>query len=489
MENISKKKVCIVGGGPSGIVSLKRVLESPFLTGTIIEQKDDIGGLWYYKREKGFAASPRNMSGDGASPDPESTTTMYDNLRTNVPYPLMEYVDHKYQEEGMGTYCPQQKVFEYLQSYAKRFNLRPNIQLNTSVVDIRPENPDSPEGHPGKWIVETHNLKTETFSTEIYDAVLICAGKHSYPYQSPIEGQETFKGPIIHTKYYKNAQDFKGKHVVLIGFGPSSADLTLQLSETAEKITVCHKHPFGFNFGLIPKNCRETKTVKRITENGVITEEDEVIACDAIILCTGYAVKYPFLNETCGITVKNEKYIPHLYNMTIFTKRPSLCFVNVCYRSAEFITAEIQARYAISYLEGKTRLPSFEEMEAELQAAEAEKERKGLPYTLWFQIGEFLGTEALPHFFRLAEEIGLGEDYKNGPLLTQMYILLVGRLLGYLAVYRQDKVRKVSENTWELIMAPSEGKKAERIVLTLNPDNTLTTTKEELENETVDVKH
>ncbi|ODN02385.1 Senecionine N-oxygenase [Orchesella cincta] len=485
MEKItSKKRVCVVGGGPSGIVSLKRVLESPFLTGTILEQKDDIGGIWYYKREKGFTASPRNMSGDGTSPDPESTTTMYDDLRTNIPYPLMEYVDHRYQEENLDTYCPQQKVFEYLQSYANRFNLWPNIQLNTSVVDIRPESPDSPEGQPGKWIVETHNLKTDTLSTEIYDAVLICAGKHSYPHQSPIEGQETFKGSIFHTKYYKNAQDFKGMHVVLIGFGFSSADLTLQLSETAEKVTACHKFPLGFSFGLIPKNCRETKAVKRITETGVITEDDEVIPCDAIILCTGYAIKYPFLNEACGITVVKEKYIPHLYNMTIFTKRPTLCFVNVCYRSAEFITAEIQARYAISYLEGKTKLPSFEEMEAELQAAEAEKERKGLPYTLWFQIGEPCGTEALPHFFKLAEEIGIGDEYKNGPILAQLYILLVGRLIGNLAVYRQDKVRKVNENTLELILAPSQDKKAERVILTLNSDNTVTTTKEEIENET-----
>ncbi|CAL8069303.1 unnamed protein product [Orchesella dallaii] len=479
-----KKNVCIVGGGPSGIVSLKRILETSSLTGKIIEQKSDIGGIWNYNRDKKFTASTRNMSGDTVSPDPENTTTMYDDLRTNIPYPLMAFVDHKYQEENMSTYPAQSKVFEYLQSYAKRFNLWPNIQLNTSIVDIRPDNPSAPEGQAGKWIVETHDLKTDTFSTDIYDAVLICAGKHSYPYQSPIEGQETFKGSIFHTKYYKSAQDFKGKQVVLIGFGLSSADLTLQLAETAEKVTVCHKSPFGANFGLVPMNCRETNEVKRITENGVITLDDEVIPCDAIILCTGYAVKYPFLHESCGISVVKEKYIPHLYNMSIFTKRPTLCFVNVCYRSAEFITAEIQARYAISCLEGKTKLPTYEEMEAALKEDEAEKERKDLPLTLWFQVGESFGTEALPHFFKLAEKIGIGEDYKNGPLLTQMYILLVGRLVGHLAVYRQDKVRKINENTWELIMAPSSGKKAERIMLTMNPDNTLTTTKEEIEDET-----
>ncbi|CAL8069305.1 unnamed protein product [Orchesella dallaii] len=474
---LNKKKVCIVGGGQSGLVSLKRILESPFLTGTIIEQKDNIGGLWYYNGIKEFSASSRNMG--KTLPDPENTTSMYDNLSCNGSYTLMEFLDYKY-EEDVETYLAQSKVFEYMQGYAKHFNLWPNIQLNTSVVDIRPENPSAPEGEPGKWIVETHNLKTDTFSTEIYDAVMICVGKNSYPYQSPIEGQDTFQGKIFHTKYYKNSKDFKGKQIVLIGFGPSSADVLLQLSKTAEKVTACHRFPYGYQFGLLPENCRETKTVKLITKDGVVTEDDEVIPCDVIVLCTGYGLKFPFLNESCGVTVIKEKYVPHLYNLTIFTKKPTLAFLNLCYRSAEFIVVEIQARYFVSYLEGKTKLPSYEEMEAVLQAEEAEKVKKGLPYSLWFQIGDFFGIESWAHFWKLAEEIGIMGEYKGAPALEKIYGLLIGRLCGALAVYKQDKVKKINDNTWEIIMAASPLGKAERIVLTLNPDNTLTSTTEEV---------
>lgn len=75
-----KKTVCIVGGGPAGLVTLRRVLDSSTLTGTIFEQKDDIGGLWNYKGQKSFSTSPRNLSSEHAEPDPEGTTTMYDDL-------------------------------------------------------------------------------------------------------------------------------------------------------------------------------------------------------------------------------------------------------------------------------------------------------------------------------------------------------------------------------------------------------------------------
>lgn len=59
IENSGKKTVCIVGGGPVGLSMLRRVLESPSLSGTVFEQKDDVGGVWYYNGEKSFPPRPR----------------------------------------------------------------------------------------------------------------------------------------------------------------------------------------------------------------------------------------------------------------------------------------------------------------------------------------------------------------------------------------------------------------------------------------------
>lgn len=92
-EDTKKKKhVCIIGAGPSGLASLRRVLESEFLTGTIFEQKNDIGGVWNYSRgQKSFPVSQKTHAkkvapaGDGTKAsemnfDPECVTTMYDDL-------------------------------------------------------------------------------------------------------------------------------------------------------------------------------------------------------------------------------------------------------------------------------------------------------------------------------------------------------------------------------------------------------------------------
>lgn len=77
-----KKKVCIIGGGPCGLAALRRVLDSPQLTGTVFEQRDDVGGLWNYVGSKVFPTSPKHLKeGQVSDKDPECVSTMYDNLR------------------------------------------------------------------------------------------------------------------------------------------------------------------------------------------------------------------------------------------------------------------------------------------------------------------------------------------------------------------------------------------------------------------------
>ncbi|CAL8090080.1 unnamed protein product [Orchesella dallaii] len=477
-----KKKVLIVGGGPSGLVSLRWVLESQNYTGTIIEQKDDIGGQWHYKGEKQFPVSPRNTS--DALDDPqnaENTTTMYDDLSANLPFVLMEFLDFKHKKDAY-TFATQEQMHEYLRAYATHFKLWPNIQLNTSVVDVRPEDPLLPDGESGKWIVETHNLATNVFITEIYDAVIIGTGKNSYPYQTPIQDLEKFQGKVMHCKYFKNPKDFKGKNVVCVGLGPSSADLALLLSTEANKVTVCHKFAYGFKLGLLPSNVDELKPIKLVTSDGIITENDEVVPCDVIILCTGYGLKFPFLDPSCGVTVIDNKYVPNLYKMTTFTKRPNLSILNMCYRSPEYILMEIQARFAVSCLDGKTKLPSYEEMEAAVKEEEDEKKKQGIPISLWFQIGEF-GVGVWKYFWRIAEEAGILQEFKHGPLLEQMYGTIILRIFGKLALYKQDKVKIVNDNTWEVTLSSRPefpDSKPEKIIMTANPDFTATVEKVEI---------
>lgn len=123
-----------------------------------------------------------------------------------------------------------------------------------------------------------------------------------------IPGIADFKGRVIHSKYFKNSDEFRGQDVVCVGFGPSVADLALHLSNVANQVTVCHKFPYGLKLGMLPQDVRELQNVKMVTTNGVITEQDERVACDAIILCTGlltHASKFINDYSSQDIAIKN----------------------------------------------------------------------------------------------------------------------------------------------------------------------------------------
>lgn len=83
MSNFVKRNICIVGGGPSGLSTLRRVLDSSKLTGTLFELKDDVGGLWNYNGNKSLKIQRSNLlkNTELSNEDPEYVTTMYDGLR------------------------------------------------------------------------------------------------------------------------------------------------------------------------------------------------------------------------------------------------------------------------------------------------------------------------------------------------------------------------------------------------------------------------
>lgn len=55
-----KKRVCIIGAGAAGLVGIRHVSKSPELTGTVFEETDSIGGVWFYKEK---CESPRTDHG------------------------------------------------------------------------------------------------------------------------------------------------------------------------------------------------------------------------------------------------------------------------------------------------------------------------------------------------------------------------------------------------------------------------------------------
>ncbi len=185
-ENNSNNTI-IIGAGPAGLAVAAR-LKKANITFIMLEQSNNVGNSWH---------------------------NHYDrlHLHTVQKYSTLPFVDFP---KDYPFYVPRQKLVEYMENYAKQFNIQ--AKFNQEVISVKKEN--------GKWITKTQT--GEIFSS--YN-VVVATGINRKPFFPSWEGIENFKGKIVHSKYYKNGKDYKGKKVLVIGMGNTGAELAIDLYE------------------------------------------------------------------------------------------------------------------------------------------------------------------------------------------------------------------------------------------------------------------
>lgn len=115
----------------------------------------------------------------------------------------MEYPNHPYPKDTL-PYPPHADVLKYIHSYADRFDLEKLIKFRRQVIRIRPiEN--------NKWEIIVKDLVNNKIDNVTYDAVFICNGNFSSPRIPQLPGTDEFKGKIIHSHDYRDAEAFHGK--------------------------------------------------------------------------------------------------------------------------------------------------------------------------------------------------------------------------------------------------------------------------------------
>lgn len=208
------KKVAVIGAGASGLVAIKSCLEEG-LEPTCFERTEDIGGLWRFDE------------------NPEAgRASIYKSVIINTSKEMMCYSDFPIPED-FPNFMHNSKILRYFRLYAEHFQLTQYIRFKTTVCSIK-KRPDFATS--GQWDVTTE--KDGEQESAIFDAVLVCSGHHTQahlPLQS-FPGIEKFKGRYLHSRDYKNAEDFKGKRVIVIGIGNSGGDIAVELSRTASQV-------------------------------------------------------------------------------------------------------------------------------------------------------------------------------------------------------------------------------------------------------------
>ena len=115
-------------------------------------------------------------------------------------------------------YLPHALAKVYLNLYADNFHLRPHISFNTKVIKVTHSQTDNKD----QWKITyekraRQDQPTAITETEVFDAVLVCSGHHWQPNIPKLPGAEKFHGEIFHSTRFREAKDFYGKNVVVVG--------------------------------------------------------------------------------------------------------------------------------------------------------------------------------------------------------------------------------------------------------------------------------
>lgn len=198
----NNKLITIVGAGISGIITAK-VLSEFGHDVIVFEKSSEIGGVWARDRR-------------------------YPGLSTQLNKDQYIFSQHPMPEE-YPEYPTGEQYQAYLRSYVDKFGLDGKIRCGHQVVGAEQE-------ADGRWRVTTLPANSQ----EVYDHLVVCTGVFSEPFIPRIEGVDEFQasgGLIRHTSQVGDMEDFRGKHVVTVGWGKSACDVAASVAGRAEPAT------------------------------------------------------------------------------------------------------------------------------------------------------------------------------------------------------------------------------------------------------------
>ena len=228
MSDLKILRAAVIGAGAAGL-TMARHLAPPAgfdshsigsgvrIVPTVFEMADRVGGTWIYNEKTG----------------PKVHSSMYKNLRTNLPKEVMAFPDFPFQQNRQNqSFVTHSEVLRYLEHYCLHFNLEKFVRFRTTVDLVEPIFIDGNE----KWQVTSTTTGRNQSLREIYDAVIVCNGHYSDPFIPDIPGLASFEGEVDHSRNYRVNSKFVGKTVAFLGAHASGMDIAIETAETAKQV-------------------------------------------------------------------------------------------------------------------------------------------------------------------------------------------------------------------------------------------------------------
>lgn len=350
-------KVGIIGAGPSGLAML-RAFEAEQKKGNAIpeikcfEKQDNLGGMWNYTWRTGVGKYGEPIHG-----------SMYKYLWSNGPKECLEFADYTFTEhfgQPISSYPPREVLFDYIQGRMKKSKAKDFIQFNTVARWV-----DYLEDKKQFRVIFDNLAKNETFE-EYFDYLVVGTGHFSTPNMPYFKGIDQFPGTVMHAHDFRGADQFVGQKLLLVGSSYSAEDIGVQCyKHGTDKITISYRsNPIGVKW---PKGIEERPLVKYFEGNTAFFADGTSAEYDAVIMCTGYQHKLPFLPDNLRLKTRNCLYPDNLYKGVIFNDNERLIYLGMQDQYYTFNMFDMQAWFARDVMFGRIALPAKEERDQDIQ--------------------------------------------------------------------------------------------------------------------------
>ena len=196
--NVVRVETVIVGAGPAGL-SVAACLQRVGVPFVVLERGDRVSASWDRHYERLHLHT--------------------DKSRSELPYFPFPKRYPKYPSRA--------QLIAYLESYARHFGLQPRFCQD--VVSARPWD--------GRWYTRTQD------TVYVSRHLVVATGYNGRPHMPTWPGQETFVGEIMHSSAYSNGAPYRGKRVLVVGFGNSAGEIAIDLWEHGAKPTLAVRSP------------------------------------------------------------------------------------------------------------------------------------------------------------------------------------------------------------------------------------------------------
>ncbi len=344
---MKNKRVAIIGAGPSGLAQL-RAFEALEKNGVQVpeivcfEKQENWGGMWNYSWRTGVGRYGEPVHG-----------SMYKYLWSNGPKECLEFSDYSFDEhfkKPISSYPPRPVLFDYIEGRIKKSNAKKYIRFNTTARWVDYNNANQ------KFTLVLDNLKENRTYSEEFDYLVVASGHFSTPNMPYFKGIEDFPGGVMHAHDFRGADQFKNQNLLLIGSSYSAEDIGVQCyKHGAKSVTLSYRsNPIGVEW---PDGIKEVPLLTHFEGDIAHFADGTSEKFDAVVMCTGYQHKFPFLPDELRLKTKNNLYPDQVYKGIFFNELPQLIYLGMQDQYYTFNMFDAQAWVARDFMMEELVLP------------------------------------------------------------------------------------------------------------------------------------